>query len=93
MEVDDLIWSNSGVKPLYIHPVYKPQLYSVHCITDSNTKITYCLETLETIEQNQKAATRDENKRTSLGVVAKLKQCIRSHFDGVDWTQLARSAS
>jgi hypothetical protein len=25
------------VKPLYIHPVYKPQLYSVHCITDSNS--------------------------------------------------------
>ncbi|PMD22974.1 hypothetical protein NA56DRAFT_81480 [Hyaloscypha hepaticicola] len=41
MEVDDLIWSNSGVKPLYIHPVYKPQLYSVHCITDSNIYCKY----------------------------------------------------
>ena len=32
-----MIWRNSGVKLLYIHPVYKLQLYSVHYITDSNT--------------------------------------------------------
>ena len=40
-EVDDCIWSKNGVNPLYIHPVYKLQLYSVHCITDfTKTDVT-----------------------------------------------------
>jgi hypothetical protein len=34
VEVDDLILAPEGVNLLYIHPVYKPQLYSVHCIIE-----------------------------------------------------------
>jgi hypothetical protein len=35
--VDDLIFGTIvGVNPIYTHPVYKLQLYSVHCITGSN---------------------------------------------------------
>jgi len=50
---------------------------------------TKCLKTLEIIEQKQKAATRDKYKRTSLEVVAKLKQGMRSRIDAI-WLDTAR---